>query len=525
MKMNSARSNILWLGCLLAIAHTPLEGQSGSQDLNPASSQGLETLVNIEFTADIRLFAVMAALNAAGFDYETQGKEMSAIRVKVRDKLQDLEPTLLQRLNSFYETHQTIPEEVDRQAPYVSLALLLGGPPDFKAKVPEDDMPSDARHVRGFEPLVEEVFKQARLGELWERYEAEYAEEMNSYQPVVKDVAEESLRYFRIAPRLSMDRKIILIPDLLNARGVVNARNLERVYYVIVGPTGDAPENRRQVQHEYLHFLIDPMVQKHGRLLLRHRDLLEVVQKQPSLKPEYQESFLLVVTESLIESLQLRLYSSEQVNQEMVGLFRDGLVLAPYFHRGLLMYEDSGLVSFPVYIEGLLQGIGESEVEKDEKVVAGLEREMKRAQEEQRKAREEALRQAALRRKLNSLLAEAGVLLSEGGHQAAQEKLDQILIEDPTNANALFYLAQIASQQRRFDAAFDYYERSASSPSVSDWIRAWCVLRMGNHLAFKEDFDGARRKFTQVLNMEGDLRGAPEGARQSLKKLPPEKMK
>ena len=505
------------------MVHTPLEGQSGSQDLNSVS-QGLETLVNIEFTADIRLLAVMAALNAAGFDYETPGKEMSVIRVKVRDRLQHLEPTLLQRLNSFYETHQTISDEVGQQAPYVSLALLLGGPPDFKVKVAEDEIPSEALQVLGFELLVEEVYQQARLGELWKHYEAEYAEDLIGYRPVVKEVAEESLRYFRIAPRISMDRKIIFIPDLLNARGVVNARNLEHVYYIIVGPTYAAVENRRQVQHEYLHYLIDPMIQKHGRALLRHRDLLEVVRRQPALKPEYHDSFLLVVAESLVESIQLRLYSSEHVNQEMVGLFREGLVWTPYFHRGLVAYEDNGLVSFPVYIEGLLQGIGESEVERDEKLVTTLETEMEAAQEEQKRARKEALRQAARRRQINSLLEEAGVLLSEGGYEAAGDKLDQILTENPTNANALFYLAQIASQQQRFDAAFDYYERAASSPSVPDWIRAWCVLRMGNHLAFKGNATEARHKFGQVLNMEGNLRGAREQVLESLKQLPIEKM-
>ena len=96
---------------------------------------------------------------------------------------------------------------------------------------------------------------------------------------------------------------------------------------------------------------------------------------------------------------------------------------------------------------------------------------------------------------------------------------------DPTNANALFYLAQIASQQRQFDSAFNYYKRAANSPNASNWLRAWCMLRVGNHLAFKGDPSEARENFNRVVKMEGDLRGAREKAKESLEKLAAEEMK
>ncbi len=44
------------------------------------SSDSVEALVNMNLTVDVRIFTVMAALNAAGFDYETPGRERSEVR-------------------------------------------------------------------------------------------------------------------------------------------------------------------------------------------------------------------------------------------------------------------------------------------------------------------------------------------------------------------------------------------------------------------------------------------------------------
>ncbi|MDA2929403.1 tetratricopeptide repeat protein [Acidobacteria bacterium AH-259-O06] len=483
-------------------------------------SQRVEDLVNIEFRNDVRIFAVMAALNAAGFDYETPGKEMSDVRRLVRRELQHADSTLLEQLKTFYKTHRTSADEADEQVAYTSLALLLSGLSDFKITPGEEEMPADVLQIRGFEQLVQEFYQKANIESLWQRYQPYYARELLAYRPVVKDVIRQTLEYFRIPPRIVLDRHIILIPDLLNAQNVVNARNLELVYYIVVGPTNSPADNHPQLQHEYLHFLLDPLVKKFGGILLKHQDLLDLVQSQPQLKREYQNKYLLIVAESLIESILLRLHPPEDLNRELVSLFRQGFVLVPYFERGLKVYEESELISFPSYVESLFQRIGASEIEQDAEAIAVLEKEMETEEEERLAAQQKALEELSRRKRINSFLKEAGVFLLKEQYESAAEKLEEILKEDPGNGNAFFYLAQIASQTKHYQKAFEYYIRAAGSPDIADWVRATSLLRIGNYLAFQGQLEKARTYFDSVLKMEGDLRGAREEAQKSIERLP-----
>ena len=479
----------------------------------------VEDLANIEFRADVRLFSVMAALNAAGFDYEAADQEMSEIRLRLRKDLQSLDSGLVDQLRAFYRSHRGTLDEVDTQVAYVSLALLMSNPPDFKLSALERDVPTDVRQVSGFESLVEDLYHQADIGSLWQRYRIDYEQELQRYRPVVREVIEESLRYFRVPLRIVLDRKIILMPNLLNAKNIVNARNMEDVYYIAVGPTEKITDNYPQLQHEYLHFLVDPLVQKYGAILLKHRNLLELAQNQPKLKPEYSESFLLMATESIIESISLRLRKPESAEREISDFFSQGLILLPYFHRRLQQYEESRLVSFPAYLEISFQDLKVSEVKDDVKSFAAAQQQAATAQAKKSAAQQEAARAEDRRLRINSLLKEASLLLSEKQYAPARQRLEELLKEDPNNGSAFFYLAQIASQTQQYDQALDYYTRASQAQGIPDRVRAWSLLRIGRLLAFKGDLQQAAVRFREVLKMEGELGGAREQAQESLAQL------
>ncbi len=485
----------------------------------PQLHRPVEDLANIEFRADVRLFAVMAALNAAGFDYEDPDQEMSDVRHRLRKELESLDSGFVDQLRAFYRSHQGTLDEVDTQIAYVSLALLMSSPPDFKLSALERHVPVDVRQVSGFESLVEDFYHQADIGSLWQRYRIDYEQELQRYRPVFKKVIEESLQYFRVPFRVVLDRKIVLMPDLLNAKNIVNARNMEDVYYIAVGPTEKVADNYPQLQHEYLHFLVDPLVQKYGTILLKHRDLLELAQKQPRLKPEYSESFLLMVTESIIESISLRLRKPESPERKISDFFRQGLILLPYFHRRFQQYEESRLVSFPAYLEISFQDFKVSEVKDDVKYFAAAEQQVATAQAEKSAAQQEAARAEDRRLRINSLLKEASLLLSEKQYAPARQRLEELLKEDPNHGSAFFYLAQIASQTQQYDQALDHYTRASQAQEIPDWVRAWSLLRMGRLLAFKGDLQQAAVRFREVLEMEGELGGAREQAQESLAQL------
>lgn len=491
-----------------------------AQTPSPANVESIENLVNIRFQNDIRLFAVMASLNAAGFNHETPGHEMSDVRLLVRQKLESLDPELLSRLKLFYDTSLAKLERDQPQAAYTSLSLLLSGPPDFKLQSDEATLPQDVRQVQGFEQLAAEVYRRAGLAELWEQLRPRYERELLAYQPILRKVVQETLRYFRIPARIVLDRQIILTADLLDVKDIVNARNLEKTYYIVVGPA-EAPENNdRQLEHEYLHFLIDPLITKYQSSLRQHDKLLDLAQRQPQIRREYQNRLLLVITESLIESLQLRMHplESPQANQlQLAKLFRQGLVLAPYFHRGLAGFEKSELVQLPSYLETLFLGIRDSVPVDDQKAVEALELEARHDEQE----RLAAAAQEDPKRIARDLFNQASDLMSKEDYEAAEDKLLETLKVDPGYANAYFYLGQIALRRRDLERALEYYRNSSQSTAVQPWVRARSRLSMARIFAHQGNFEIARSLFEEVAAMEGDLKGAPEEARDDLARLPP----
>ena len=81
----------------------------------------------VDFQADPRLIVVMAALEAAGFDFVPVGSTPSTFRVKLRKDLANLDPDLRRRLQAFYERNK-LPAPAtppDQAGPYVSLPLAL----------------------------------------------------------------------------------------------------------------------------------------------------------------------------------------------------------------------------------------------------------------------------------------------------------------------------------------------------------------------------------------------------------------
>jgi hypothetical protein len=84
-------ASVLLLVCFLAI---------------PASSQSRGNVVgNVIVEKDLRLFATLAALNAAGFDVEL-ASQYHPVRAEVRKVVSQLDPDLLRRLKDFYTSRQ-----------------------------------------------------------------------------------------------------------------------------------------------------------------------------------------------------------------------------------------------------------------------------------------------------------------------------------------------------------------------------------------------------------------------------------
>ena len=201
-------------------------------------------------------------------------------------------------------------------------------------------------------------------------------------------------------------------------------------------------------------------------------------------------------------------------------MFRQGLIFAPYFSRELKRYErETELISFPSYVETLLAGIENPVIEEDAKLIAALEDGIRGVRQREIEAQQQVRDGTDRRNRVNALLNEAALLLSNGEFQPAQATLQKVLSDDPDNGSAYFYLAQVASQTDQYEQALDYYTRAANAPGSATWIQAWSLLRIGKNHAFQGQPEEARTLFDRVLELEGDLHGAKEEAQRSVDQL------
>jgi hypothetical protein len=490
----------------------------GSEVGIAAEPQRVEGLVNIRFSPDARVFAVMAAINAAGFDLDAERLARNPVRKLVRERLQGMDRDLRDRLAQFYSAHFDRGNDFDQQIKYVSYALLLTGPPGFGLTLPPGELPPEAAPLLGFETLLQELWTKAGMQELWDEVGPAYVGEAESYRPLIRQMILDTLRYLRTDPRVSLDRRVTFIPDLLNAFGVVNARNVGDDYLVVVGPSTKDSKLVASVRHEYLHFLIDPLVAKYRILLPDGEPFLERLKEMQGAEAPFKDDFRLMLRESLIHAVEGRLRVPD-VGTGAAAIVEDydkGLILVPYFDERLADFE-KGSDSIVGAISGMLRGIRwETESKRGEAVEAM--RQERRTQPATGSEPPGPVTPAPS--EIQSRLERANALLLARKFEEAETPLREVMRLDPGNASALFGLAQIAMRRLQLEEALDLYEQAAAHAQDHAWIAGWSLVYRGNIYARSGDMSGARAEWSKVLKLQGDLRGAREAASKALSENP-----
>ena len=331
----------------------------------------IEDLANVDFRTDIRIFVVMAALNAAGYNFEAEEQDMSEVRTLVKKRLSELPSGTFTELQLQYQTTTLWAPETTHAA-YTSLALLLEGPPGFDYREQLVNVPHGIDVIRGFEQLLPDFYENAGLEMIWRDVQPRYQEELQLYRPVVNRVIRETLQYFRIPAKIYFDRNIVIIPDLLAYHDIVNARNVEDVYYIVVGPSRNPEGNYIKLQHEYLHFLLDSLIEEQAENIKKSESLLKISQKQPLFQQDLWNDYSLLITESLIESLLHRIHPVENETDadrdlRKLRLIQRGMILCPYFERRLSEFEspEGEQLTLPGFLEKILTEIPEADIKKD----------------------------------------------------------------------------------------------------------------------------------------------------------------
>lgn len=447
---------------LLAVLTLPL----------PSRAQQGKVLVQ----SNEQLFCVLAAINDAGYNAGAGMGTASKAREVVRADLASRKIPVISDIRKFYAAHR-VSDPGRNLGQYISLALLLGPPPDFKFTVAEADLPPDAKNVAGLVPLLKLFYKQADMVDLWARAKVDFNTAIERYSSPVRRSIELTDAYLRFPAGSYLGRTYTIYLDLLGAPNQVQARIYGSNYYLVITPSKKL--RIHDIRHQYLHFLLDPLAVKYGPEIHHAAALDALARKAPALRSDFKADFSLLVTECLIRAVELRMDkvpvpdAAKQIQQ----MTSTGFILVPYFYDALQQFEkqDSAMSG---YYEQMVKGINPAE----EAIRLGK---VKFTEPPKPTATAEASNLTAKERMLD----EGDNDIYSGDYDAAKAAFQQVLGKDPKSERALFGMAVVASSTGKPDIARKYFEETLSVASDLR-IVTWSHIYLGR----LDDVNGSRNK-------------------------------
>ena len=291
-----------------------------------------------------RLVAVLAALDAAGFD-PAPGRPPSLFRARLRQDQAALGEDLRTRLRRFYELHRLKDASASparEAARYVSLAFALGPPPVFESPARGDETYDAVSDVLDFAPLLREFYRAGNLEERLPAYLAEHRAEGDRMRRATADMVRSVLNYLHTRPITTLleradapraakddkkkgerpavttrerDRRFVVVPDLLGAPGAINFRVLRDDYFVVV--TAGIDPSTPEVRRAYIQYVIDPLVLRYNRdIALKRADVRALLDERGRQSPELAlPDIFAAVTRSLVAAADARMTAVARLEQ------------------------------------------------------------------------------------------------------------------------------------------------------------------------------------------------------------------
>jgi len=448
------------------------------------------------------LFAVLTAMNACGYDVDLRISDAQRVNVRfeVQRNIRDSEEAQasMTAICDWYQAHKGKDPQHDLSQ-FVSLALYLNGAPHFMPRVKEDDMPPDAAPIAGFGALLEKFYDKAGLHGIWEHHRADYAALVNRYHdPLAKMVFDTNI-YLKLQSGGYLGRTFTVLLDFMGDPNEANARNYGADYYVVVFPSPDPnavdPLKMPQIRHTYLHYLLDPMAEKHFTAVKRLEPLLQSVKRAP-LEESFKTDISLLVTECLIRAIEIRTLGTKQTaepmrEQAVDDAVKQGYILTKYFYTALLAFEKDPA--------GLRNSYGD--------ILEGIDlKQQEKAASEVQFARNTSPELVQLSRlEDRRMLITAEKRLAAGDPKGAQELAQQAIDKNiGDQGRALFILAQVAVANKNREEALTNFQKAIQA-SKDPKVVAWSHVYLGRILDMKEDREGAMNEYRAALSTGADL--------------------
>jgi TolA-binding protein len=540
----------------------------------------------VDFQADQRLILVMSALEAAGFDPVPAGRAPSTFRVKLRKDLASLDPDLRERLRTFYERNK-LPAPAtpaDQAARYVSLALALGPPPSFEAPARSEDLPAGLLEVLDFAALVHEFYRRSGIDERMVEYVRAYQAEGDRLRAPTTEMVRALLTYLHTRPLTSStervevknpkknskektysfrqtDRRFLIVPDLLAARGAIHFRVIADDYYAVV-PEGIDP-SLSELRRAYLQYVIDALVLRFNKdIALRREQVRQILNERQKAGVQVSPDVFLSVSRSLVTAADARFDETRRLEMlsrdtrarlaaakteadrttigksaqaEMKAItdetvarlaeeYEKGAVLSFYFADQLKGIESAGFDLANFFPDMIASFDPAREIRRPTEYAETVQRAIaaREARTAARRSQAElgtndagSTRESALVRDLSGV----EDTLRSKDYNEAEARLRQMLQEYPREPRIFFALGQTASlaamdatdgqvQAERLNRALGHYRLAvaASSPDTDKAIMSRAHESMGRINAFLDNTAEAAKQFDEAIKL-GDVRG------------------
>jgi hypothetical protein len=556
-----------------------------SQTVQQRPGQAFEVSeYGVDFQADPRIILMMAALDVAGLDTTPAGRQPSTFRVKLRKDLANLDPALREKMKAFYERNK-LPAPAtlaDQAARYVSLALALGPAPAFEAPERSEDLPAGLLDVLDFAPLVQEFQRRSGIDEHLVEYVRAYQAEGDRLRAPTTEMVRSLLTYLHTRPittsaeRVEIknpnkkskektysirqkERRFLILPDLLAARGAINFRVIGDDYYVVV-PEGTDPGSS-ELRRAYLQYVIDALVLRFNKdIALRREQLKQILNERQKSGSQVTPDVFLSVSRSLVSAADARyeemrrLYFLGQdtrarlaaaktdadkaaigkaAQDEMKAIqdettarlaeeYEKGAVLSFYFADQLKGIESAGFDLANFFPDMIASFDPIRELKRPAEYAEAVQRATaaREARTAARRSASEASvetsgKEAALVRDLAAI----EDTLRNKDYNDAETRLREMLKEYPREPRIFFALGQTASlaasdatdenvQAERLNRALGHYRMAvaASSPESDKAIMSRAHEAMGRINLFLENKEEAAKQFDEAIKI-GDVRG------------------
>lgn len=303
-----------------------------------AQTQEIHTTVVVD--SNPALFAMLTALNAAGYDTGLPSVAAPAsLRQKVRAELAaQPAPPALAELRAFYQQHM-LADPSQNLAQYVTLALFLGNPPGLTLTLPAAGLPPDAAAVVDVIPILQRYYAQAHLDAIWQQVQPQYALGLAEDSQLVRQTLATVDAFFRMPDNYS-SRQYFIFPDAMIAPNHSDALSYQDNYY-FVSNLALEPQ-MRQVRHTYLHFVLDPLIASLPAAYTPvEQQLMPLVQDAPALEPQFKKDVQLFYTECLVRAVEIQLDPGTPAQKQaaVAAAMADGLVLTQYWFNELTSYR------------------------------------------------------------------------------------------------------------------------------------------------------------------------------------------